>query len=131
MGYWLLVLVTDPPDHGPDYRLRANQHYMLNWPARFLFLPGSACPAASSGVAYFWAGVPKLIAMAVRRRAVYNRDRLWLPASLVPASCVYVVLLEMTMIFGLFAAKPGLLRDPGSTRAFTSSWPIVGFCTRR
>jgi hypothetical protein len=132
-GYWLLVLVTAIRllIMVQDYRLRANQHYMLNWLVlAFLFLPGKRLLLHHLLVSlYFWAGVLKLDWEWLSGVALYNQDRLWLPASLVPASCVYVVFLETTMIFGLYSRRPlifyGTLAQLVAFHIF--SWPIVGF----
>jgi hypothetical protein len=132
-GYWLLVLVTAIRllIMIQDYRLRANQHYMLNWIVlAFLFLPGKRILLHHLLVSlYFWAGILKLDWEWLSGVALYNQDRLWLPASLVPASCVYVVFLETTLIFGLYSRRSwifyGTLAQLAAFHIF--SWPIVGF----
>jgi hypothetical protein len=132
-GYWLLAFVTAVrlAIMVQDYRLRANQHYMLNWVVlAYLFLPGKRTLIQHTLVSlYFWAGILKLDWEWLSGVALYNQDRLWLPAPLVPAACVYVVLLETTLVFGLYSRR---------TRVFLAtlaqlvlfhvfSWPIVGF----
>ena len=132
-GYWLLVLVTAIRllIMIQDYRLRANQHYMLNWMVlAFLFLPRKRILLHHLLVSlYFWAGILKLDWEWLSGVALYNQDRLWLPASLVSASCVYVVFLETTLIFGLYARRRwifyGTLAQLAAFHIF--SWPIVGF----
>ena len=132
-GYWLLVLVTAIRllIMIQDYRLRANQHYMLNWMVlAFLFMPGKRILLHHLLVSlYFWAGILKLDWEWLSGVALYNQDRLWLPAPLVPASCVYVVFLETTLIFGLYARRRwifyGTLAQLAAFHIF--SWPIVGF----
>jgi len=132
-GYWLLGLVTAIRllIMIQDYRLRANQHYMLNWIVlAFLFLPGKRTLLHHLLVSlYVWAGILKLDWEWLSGVALYNQDRLWLPASLVPASCVYVVFLETTLIFGLYSRRNWIfyatLAQLAAFHIF--SWPIVGF----
>ena len=61
--------------------------------------------------------------------ALYNQDRLWLPAPLVPAACVYVVVLETMLVFGLYSRRNSVfLATLGQLVLFhIFSWPIVGF----
>ena len=49
-GYWLLMLVTTIRliIMVQDYRLRANQHYMLNWIVLAYLFSGQARPPAPS-----------------------------------------------------------------------------------
>jgi hypothetical protein len=132
-GYWLLVVVNVIRTIVmiQDYRLRANQHYMLNWIVlAFLFLPGKRALLRHLIVSlYFWAGGLKLDPDWLTGAALYNRDRLWLPESLVPASCVYVVVLEMVVVFGLYARRNWIFWGTfAQLIAFhIFSWPIVGF----
>ena len=132
-GYWLLVVVNVIRTIVmiQDYRLRANQHYMLNWIVlAFLFLPGKRALLRHLIVSlYFWAGALKLDPDWLTGAALYNRDRLWLPESLVPASCVYVVVLEMVVVFGLYARRNWIFWGTfAQLIAFhIFSWPIVGF----
>ena len=132
-GYWLLAVVTviRLAIMVQDYRLRANQHYMLNWVMlAFLFLPGKRLLIHHILVSlYFWAGVLKLDWEWLSGVALYNQDRLWLPAALVPAACVYVVLLETTLVFGLYAKRNVLFSATLAqlTLFHIVSWPIVGF----
>ena len=132
-GYWLLALTTVVrlAIMVQDYRLRANQHYMLNWVVlAFLFVPGKRVLIRHVLVSlYFWAGVLKLDREWLSGVALYNQDRLWLPASLVPAACVYVVMLETVLIFGLYARRNLIfLATLAQLAAFhIFSWAIVGF----
>jgi hypothetical protein len=63
-GYWLLMLATTIRlvIMVQDYRLRANQHYMLNWIVlAYLFFPGKRVLLRHLLVSlYFWAGILKL-----------------------------------------------------------------------
>jgi len=112
-----------------DYRLRANQHYMLNWIVlAFLFIPGKRALLHHVLVSlYFWAGVLKLDWEWLSGTALYSQG--WIPAALVPASCVYVVLLETTLVFGTYAQRPWMFwATTAQLVAFhIVSWPIVGF----
>ncbi len=86
-----------------DYRLRLNQHAMTAWLVfAFLLVPNKRRVIAWLLVAiYFWAGVLKLTPEWLNGAALYGRLPLpdW---ALVPA-CVYVVILELVLIFGLLA----------------------------
>jgi hypothetical protein len=132
-GYWLLVLVNAVRllIMIQDYRLRANQHYMLNWIVlAFLFLPGKRVLLHHLLVSlYFWAGILKLDWEWLSGVALYNQDRLWLPAALVPASCVYVVVLETTLVFGLYGRRNWIFYATLAQLLLFHlfSWPIVGF----
>ena len=110
-GYALLVLVNVIRVLVMllDYRLRANQHYMLNWVLLgFLFLPGKRALAHHMLAAlYLWAGVLKLDPDWLSGATLYKQDQLWFPAGLVPIACAYVVVLEVVMIWGIYA-RPGL-----------------------
>jgi hypothetical protein len=114
-----------------DFTLRLNQHYMANWAAlAFLFFPARRALVPALLVSfYFWAGVLKLDMEWLSGAALYNRDKLWVPDALVPASCVYVVVLEMVLIWGLYSRRAWVF---WSTLAqlfvfHVWSWPIVQF----
>jgi len=132
-GYWLLagVTVVRLAIMVQDYRLRANQHYMLNWVVlAFLFLPAKRAILQHVLVSlYFWAGALKLDPDWLTGRALYSQDRLWFPSALVPASCVYVVLLEMVLIWGLYARRSWIFYGTLIQLVVfhLTSWPIVGF----
>jgi hypothetical protein len=132
-AYWLLIAVNVIRTvlMLQDYRLRANQHYMLNCIVlAFLFLPGKRALLHHLIVSlYFWAGALKLDPEWLTGTALYNRDRLWVPAALVPASCVYVVVLEMAIVFGLYSRRGWIFWGTfAQLIAFhIFSWPIVGF----
>jgi len=130
-GYALLVIVNAMRAvvMVQDYRLRANQHYMLNWAVlAFLFVPGKrALLRHVIASLYFWAGVLKLDWEWLSGTALYSQG--WIPTALVPASCVYVVLLETTLVFGIYARRPWIFWGTlAQLAAFhIISWPIVGF----
>jgi hypothetical protein len=132
-GYWLLIAITGLRTIVmiQDYRLRANQHYMLNAVLiAFLLVPGKRALLRHVLVSlYFWAGILKLDREWLSGVALYNQDRLWVPAALVPASCVYVVCLETMLVFGIYARRGWMFwATLAQLVAFHFvSWPIVGF----
>lgn len=132
-GYWTLLLVNliRLLIMSEDFRLRANQHYMLSWVVLgFLFVPGKRVLLQHLLVSfYFWAGVLKLDWEWLSGVALYNRDRLWVPEALVPASCVYVVILETLLIFGLYSRRNRLFYATFAQLILFHifSWPVVGF----
>lgn len=114
-----------------DFRLRLNQHTMLTWTAAaFLLLPSKRrlIPALLVSF-YFWAGVLKLDGEWLSGAALYNLDRFWIPAPLLPAACAYVVLLELVLVWGLYSRRGsvfwGTLAQLAVFHVF--SWPVVGF----
>lgn len=114
-----------------DFRLRLNQHTMLTWAAAaFLLLPSKRrlIPALLVSF-YFWAGVLKLDGEWLSGAALYNLDRFWIPAPLLPAACAYVVLLELVLVWGLYSRRGwvfwGTLAQLAVFHVF--SWPVVGF----
>jgi hypothetical protein len=132
-GYGLLVLVNVIRVLVMllDYRLRANQHYMLNWVLLgFLFLPGKRALAYHllAGL-YFWAGVLKLDPDWLSGRTLYKQNQLWFHASLVPMACAYVVVLEVVMIWGIYARRASIFWAVVAQLLLFhyTSWPIVGF----
>jgi hypothetical protein len=132
-AYWMLVLVDviRVLVMFQDYRLRANQHYMLNWIVlAYLFLPGKRALTHHILVSlYFWAGILKLDWDWLSGAALYSQERLWFPAWLVPASCVYVVILETLMIWGLYARRNWIFYGTLAQLVLfhVTSWSIVGF----
>ena len=114
-----------------DYRLRLNQHYMAFFVALvFLAFPAKRRLLQYLIVAfYFWAGTIKLNREWLSGASLYRREFLWLPDSLVPAACVYVVVLETILVFGLLARRPWVFWATLAQLALfhVMSWPIVGF----
>jgi hypothetical protein len=114
-----------------DYRLRLNQHYMAFFVALvFLLFPAKRRVAQYLIVLfYFWAGTIKLNPEWLSGASLYRREFLWLPSTLVPAACTYVVALETILVFGLLARRSWIfwatLAQLGLFHAM--SWPIVGF----
>lgn len=89
-----------------DYRLRANEFYMLFWlNAVFLFWPAKrwAIPLILMSF-YFWAGTLKLnyewLSGAVLYHSLYV-----VPPRLAWVACAYVVVMEMIVIWGLLAKR--------------------------
>jgi len=114
-----------------DYRLRLNQHYLTYWVTlAFLFLPDKRRVLQYLIVAfYFWAGTLKFTPEWISGAALYGKKPLGVPEFLVPASCVYVILFEMIIVFGLFAKKEWIFWFSFiQVIAFhIASWSIVGF----
>ena len=132
-GYWLLLIVNviRVLVMLQDYRLKANHHYMLNWMVMaYLFLPYTRAMLRHVLVCiYFWAGALKLNPDWLTGAALYNQDQLWFPRSLAPAACVYVVVLEMVMIWGLYSRRGWVFWGTFAQLALFhyTSWAIVGF----
>ncbi len=131
---WVGLLVVTAIRFGimaQDFTLRLNQHYMANWVTiAFLLFPRRRALVPALLVSfYFWAGALKLDAEWLTGAALYARDRFWVPEALVPASCVYVVALELVLVFGVYARRGwifwGTLAQLAVFHVF--SWPIVGF----
>lgn len=114
-----------------DFRLRLNQHYMANFVVlAFLFLPAKRALVPALLVSfYFWAGILKLDLEWLSGQALYGRDHFWVPAALVPASCIYVVILEILLVFGVFSKRGWVFwATMGQLVLFhLFSWPLVGF----
>jgi hypothetical protein len=87
-----------------DYRLRFNQTYMLAWVVIAILVAPRKAQVIQALVAlfYLWAATLKLNPEWLSGAALYEKPFL-VPASLVPAACVYVLVLEMVLIWGLFS----------------------------
>jgi hypothetical protein len=113
-----------------DYRLRLNQTYMFGWVVLvFLFAPRKALVLQTLvALFYFWAGTLKLNAEWVTGAALYAKPFL-VPAALVPASCVYVLVLEMVFVWGLFSERRGVrVLVYAQLLVFHAvSWSVVGY----
>lgn len=133
VGYWLLAAATALrlAILVQDFQLRLNQHYMLTWVvAVFLLLPRRRDLLQHLLVLfYFWAGLLKLDYEWLSGAALYGKDRIWIPASLIPASCVYVVVLEVVLIFGVYSRRAWLFWATLAQLAVfhVISWKVVGF----
>jgi hypothetical protein len=113
-----------------DFRLRRNQHAMALWvTAAFLLVPGrrAALPALIC-LFYFWAGTLKLNWEWVSGAALYRPVWLFTGPWLV-AACVYVVVLELGVVWGLLARRAlwfwAAFAQVVVFHVF--SWPVVGF----
>jgi len=114
-----------------DYRLRLNQHYMTYWVTlAFLFVPYKR-RAISYLVAsfYFWAGTLKFTPDWFSGAALFGRAPLGVPQSLIPASCIYVVFLELVVTFGLLIRNRWIFWCAliQFIAFHIASWPIVQF----
>ncbi|MGH7960685.1 MAG: hypothetical protein ACRERD_02525 [Candidatus Binatia bacterium] len=113
-----------------DYRLRLNQHYMALWVTLiFLFLPNKRRLIQYQIVAfYFWAGTLKLNPEWLSGAALYSKP-LGVPLQLVPAACAYVLVLELFVVFGLFAKNRWLFWGTFAQLLLfhVTSWTVVGF----
>lgn len=93
-----------------DYRLRANEFYMLFW-VHGIFLSSSAfrwtIPLAIISC-YFWAGTLKLNHEWLSGAVLY-RDLWFTPREWTPVACAYVVALETLGIWGLLARRRWIL----------------------
>jgi hypothetical protein len=113
-----------------DYRLRMNQHYM----AFFVALVFLAFPAKRRLLRYlvvlfyFWAGTLKLNRDWLSG-AMFARSLLWVPASLVPLACAYVIALECVLVLGLLSRRRWIFWGTlGQLLLFhVISYPVVGF----
>ncbi|MBT8491820.1 MAG: HTTM domain-containing protein [Deltaproteobacteria bacterium] len=105
-GYWLLVgcVIGKALFMALDYRTRLNQHYMAFFATIGLLLVPGKRDVLRLLVAlfYFWAGTLKLNHEWISGAALY--DQLWLlHGRLVPWACIYVIVLELAVVWLLFA----------------------------
>ncbi len=113
-----------------DYRLRLNQTYMLGWVVAVALLAPRRGPTLQVLVAlfYFWAGALKLDREWLSGAALYA-EPLLVPTALVPAACVYVVVLEMVLVWGLFSSRAWVRWTVYAQLLLfhAVSWSIVGW----
>lgn len=132
-AWWALLLLNIVESFilFQDYRLRLNQHYMTFWVTfAFLFLPYKRRVLMYLIASfYFWAGTLKFTPDWISGAGLYGKKPLGVPESLVPASCIYVILLELVVVFGLLVRNRWIFWF-----AFTqfvlfhlASWTVVGF----
>ena len=110
-----------------DYRLRLNQTYMLGWVVLALLLVPRRLQVLVA-LFYFWAGALKLNREWLGGAALYAKP--WLvPQALVPAACVYVVVLETLLLWGLFSPWPRLRWAVYAQLLLfhVVSWSVVGW----
>jgi hypothetical protein len=113
-----------------DFRLRANQHYMVLWvSAVFLLWPSKRDAIRVLLVLfYLWSSTLKLNAEWISGAALPVAD--WIiPASLAAAACIYLIVLEAGMSWGLLAGAGWIFW--GALAQFylfhAVSWQQVGF----
>lgn len=120
-----------------DYRLRSNQSYMFAWIAlAFLFRTrASAGPKRRLEMCsillpllYAWAGLLKTNTEWMSGAALYEPP-LFVPQSLVPAACLYVLVLELALVWGLFSSDPRIRWAVYAQLVLFHivSWKVVGF----
>jgi hypothetical protein len=113
-----------------DYRLRFNQVMMLAWVSLVFVAVRRPLRALQAIIAlfYVWAGTLKLDDEWLSGAALYAKP-LMVPAALVPAACVYVVALELGMVWGLFVRSPPVRWAVlGQLVVFHAvSWGVVGY----
>ena len=113
-----------------DFRLRANQHYLVLWiSAVFLLLPSKRDAIRVLLVLFYvWASTLKLNTEWISGAALPVAD--WIiPASLAVAACVYLIVLEAGMSWGLLA-RPGWIFWGALAQFYlfhAVSWQQVGF----
>ena len=112
-----------------DFRLRLNQHYMLYWMTLvYLFIPAKREILKYQLILfYFWAGILKIDYEWLSGSALYNLDKFWIKGDLVPWSCLYVVILESVIIFGILFKNPYIFWSTFAQLILFHifSWPIV------
>lgn len=132
-GYWLLygLTIAKLVILAQDFRLLMNQHYMtVLISAVFLILPDRrrAIPYLLC-IFYFMAGLLKLNGDWASGAALYGLRPLGLPVAFVPAACLYVIPLELVIVWGTLSRRPWLFW-PAISQLFlfhVASFWIVGF----
>lgn len=113
-----------------DYRLRTNQSYMFAWIVATFLVARSRVASVYIllPLFYVWAGTLKLGEEWLSGSALYARP-LFVPASLVPASCAYVLVLELVFVWGLFSTRGRWrwLVYAHLVLFHLVSWSVVGF----
>ena len=113
-----------------DFRLRANQNYMALWmTAVFLLVPNKRDTLRVMLVMFYvWAGSLKLNAEWLSGAALPRTD--WIiPDALVVPACIYLVVLEMGISWGLLARRAWIFWAALAQVAVfhAVSWSQVGF----
>lgn len=108
-AFWLLAFLTALKFTliAQDFRLIHNQHYMAGWATFcYLFVPHKRLVLKLLIVTFYvWAGMLKLNDDWLSGAALHGRHPLGLPATLVPASCAYVVVLEIVLVWGVLSRR--------------------------
>ena len=132
VAYWWLILVNlfKTLIYVQDYSLRLNQHYMLYFATFvFLFLPNKRRLLRYTVVLfYFWASTLKFDMEWISGKALYAKP-LWIPDALIPASCVYVIILEAVITWGVLSDRKWVYWSTFFQLCLFHiiSWPVVGF----
>ena len=129
-GWLILVNVFKTLIYIQDYRLRLNQHYMLYMATFvFLFLPNKRRLLRYTLVLFYvWASTLKFNMEWISGKALYA-DPLWVPDSLVPTACIYVILLEAVIVWGVLSARKWVYWSSFLQLSLfhVVSWPVVSF----
>ncbi|HVM68625.1 MAG TPA: hypothetical protein VM204_02180 [Gaiellaceae bacterium] len=106
LGTFLAATALGIGIYALDYRMRFNPTYMFGCVVvAFLVSPRRRESVSALVVAfYFWAGILKLNREWLSGAALYARP-LFVPEALVPASCAYVLVLELVMVWGLLSSR--------------------------
>jgi hypothetical protein len=113
-----------------DYRMHQNQTYIFWWLALALLFARRKAAVLQALVAlvYVWAGALKLNHEWLSGAALFARPY-FVPPALVPAACGYVVVMEMVLVWGLFApwrwVRIGVFAQLLAFHA--ASWGVVGY----
>jgi hypothetical protein len=113
-----------------DFRMSFNQHYMTFFVSMiFLFLPQKRqAIMLQIALFYFWAGTIKLNAEWLSGANLYRPTFLF-TGDWIKIACAYVVILEMVIVWGLFARRGKVfwvtLAQFIVFHIF--SWPVVGY----
>lgn len=113
-----------------DFQLRLNQHYMAGIACMaFLMIPGKRRFLRLLIVFfYFWAGLLKLNREWLSGAALYKP--VWFfTGGMLPVACVYVVVLEILLVWGLFSKRRSFFWATLVQLLIfhVFSWPVVGF----
>jgi hypothetical protein len=132
-AYWILVALTAfrLAIVFQDFTLRLNQHYMATLVALvFHFVPNKRTNLRYLILAFYvWAGLLKFDREWLSGAALYHQDRLWVPAALIPASCAYVLVLEVLFVWGVLFKRKWLFWSTFAQLIVfhVFSWTVVGF----
>jgi hypothetical protein len=130
LATFLLATAIGSSLYALDYRLRLNQTYMFGWVVIVLLLAPRKAAALQVLVAlfYFWAGTLKLGTEWTSGAALYAKPLL-VPDALVPASCIYVLVLELVLVWGLFAPQREVRFAVYAQLVLfhAVSWSVVGY----
>lgn len=114
-----------------DFQLRANQHYMsLGVVLVYLLVPGKRDAVRALLVAFYvGAGLLKLDDEWISGAALYAPLWVFDTPPLIRAACIYVIVLELLVVWGLLARRRwvfwGALAQVVVFHVF--SWPVVQF----